>query len=225
MIINEDLNKYQWNVAFCPTLNNKVNRLVKSMNKYGNLPWPFCEIGALKREKLKLRLNKLKEVHFDYGFYCAFGNLIGESVWFSNTYILDYAPIYFGKNITIGPDVKLITSWHELENVNIVKAKPIIIENNVWITMNAIILPGVTIGENAVVAAGSVVTKSVPANTLVAGNPAKVIRKIDRSYPFWEDLEKDIKLREERKRFATNYLFKLVRFPFTILRKLLIKLI
>ena len=59
------------------------------------------------------------------------------------------------------------------------KTAPVIIGNNVWIGMNATILKGVTIGDNSVVAAGSVVTKSVPANVVVAGNPAVVIKKLD----------------------------------------------
>ena len=59
------------------------------------------------------------------------------------------------------------------------RTAPVIISDNVWIGMNATILKGVTIGENSVVAAGSVVTKSVPANTVVAGNPAVVIKKLD----------------------------------------------
>lgn len=58
------------------------------------------------------------------------------------------------------------------------RAAPVIIEDNVWIGMNAVVLKGVTIGENTVVAAGAVVTKSVPANVLVAGNPARVIREL-----------------------------------------------
>jgi acetyltransferase-like isoleucine patch superfamily enzyme len=57
-------------------------------------------------------------------------------------------------------------------------AKPIVIERNVWIAAGATIIGGVTIGENSVVAAGSVVTKDVPPNTLVGGNPARVIRSI-----------------------------------------------
>jgi acetyltransferase-like isoleucine patch superfamily enzyme len=60
------------------------------------------------------------------------------------------------------------------------KTAPVIISDNVWIGMNAIILKGVTIGENSVVAAGSVVTKSVPANTVVAGNPAAPVKTFDK---------------------------------------------
>jgi acetyltransferase-like isoleucine patch superfamily enzyme len=59
------------------------------------------------------------------------------------------------------------------------KTAPVKIADNVWIGMNALILKGVTVGENSVVAAGSVVTKSVPANTVVAGNPAAVVKKFE----------------------------------------------
>ena len=188
---------YQWKITELPSLKNEISAIVNKMNRYYNLPWPFSEIAEAKREKLKKKLCNLQNVHFDFGFKCAFGNLYGKSVWFTNTYILDYAPIYFGEHITIGPDVKLITSWHEPLNFNIVKAKPIHIEDNVWITMNVIILPGVTIGKNSIIGAGSVVTKSIPPNSLVGGNPAKVIKKINREYPYWNDLNRDILIRNK----------------------------
>ena len=76
----------------------------------------------------------------------------------------------------------LITSSHPLapsQRRSQVIAKPIVIERNVWIAAGATIIGGVTIGENAVVAAGSVVTRDVPANTLAGGNPARSIRAID----------------------------------------------
>jgi acetyltransferase-like isoleucine patch superfamily enzyme len=77
--------------------------------------------------------------------------------------------------------VSIITSGHPIEpsqRRGFVVAKPIVIERNVWIAAGATIIGGVTIGENSVVAAGSVVTKDVPPNTLVGGNPARVIRSI-----------------------------------------------
>jgi len=83
--------------------------------------------------------------------------------------------------VLIGPNVSLITSGHPLEPSRrraFTTAKPIVIERNVWIAAGATVIGGVTIGENSVVAAGSVVTRDVPANTLVGGNPARVIRSI-----------------------------------------------
>jgi acetyltransferase-like isoleucine patch superfamily enzyme len=84
-------------------------------------------------------------------------------------------------DVMIGPNVSIITSGHPVEpsqRRNGVIAKPIVIERNVWIAAGATIIGGVTVGENSVVAAGSVVTKSAPPNTLVGGNPARVIRSI-----------------------------------------------
>jgi acetyltransferase-like isoleucine patch superfamily enzyme len=77
--------------------------------------------------------------------------------------------------------LSIVTSGHPMESSQrraSVIAKPIVIERNVWIAAGATIIGGVTIGENSVVAAGSVVTKDVPPNTLVGGNPARVIRSI-----------------------------------------------
>jgi acetyltransferase-like isoleucine patch superfamily enzyme len=210
--------KYQWKITSCPTLNNEFNILIRKMNKYGNLPWPYNKIAHLVREKIKQKLVNFENIHFDFGFNCALGNLYGKDVWFTNTYILDYAPVYFGEHITIGPDVKIITSWHDLENLNIVKAKSITIEDNVWITMNAVILPGVTIGKNSIVAAGAIVTKSVPPNSLVAGNPARIIKTLSRDYPYWEELEFDIKQRSQNEQPSTlskigKYLPKIIKQP------------
>lgn len=80
--------------------------------------------------------------------------------------------------VMIAANAQLISNNHDLDNRWIITCKPIHIGRRVWIGAGATILPGVTIGENAVVGAGSVVTKDVEANTIVAGNPAKVIRKI-----------------------------------------------
>lgn len=83
-----------------------------------------------------------------------------------------------GKNVCIGEDVRLITGSHDVTSphFNLV-TRPITINDNVWIATGAIVLPGVTIGEGAVVGAGSVVTKDVEPWSVVAGNPAKFIKK------------------------------------------------
>lgn len=78
----------------------------------------------------------------------------------------------------IAANVQLISNNHDLDDRNVITCRPIHIGKRVWIGAGATILPGVTIGDNAVVGAGSVVTKDVEANTIVAGNPAKIIKRI-----------------------------------------------
>lgn len=80
--------------------------------------------------------------------------------------------------VMIAANVQLISNNHDLEQRNVITCKPVHICRQVWIGAGATILPGVTIGENAVVGAGSVVTHDVEPNTIVAGNPARFIRKI-----------------------------------------------
>lgn len=107
---------------------------------------------------------------------------VGRDVFINqNCTMYDLGGIDIGDDVMIGPNVSIITSGHPLEPARrraFVTAKPIVIERNVWIAAGATIIGGVTIGENAVVAAGSVVTRDVPPNTLVGGNPARVIRSI-----------------------------------------------
>ncbi|MGB8870413.1 MAG: DapH/DapD/GlmU-related protein, partial [Rhodomicrobium sp.] len=82
----------------------------------------------------------------------------------------------------IGPNVNIITSGHPLEPAKrraYVEAKPIVIEKNVWIATGVTLIGGVTVGENSVIAAGSVVTKDIPPNSFVAGVPSKVIRSLE----------------------------------------------
>jgi acetyltransferase-like isoleucine patch superfamily enzyme len=98
-----------------------------------------------------------------------------------NCTMYDLGGIDIGDDVLIGPNVSLITSGHPIEpsrRRDGVIAKPIVIGRNVWIAAGVTIIGGVTVGENAVVAAGSVVTRDVPPNTLVGGNPARVIRVI-----------------------------------------------
>lgn len=80
--------------------------------------------------------------------------------------------------VMIGPNVRIVTDNHDFANRMVLRCKPVHIGRNAWIGVGAIILPGVTIGENAVVAAGAVVTRDVAPNTIVGGNPAKLIKAI-----------------------------------------------
>jgi acetyltransferase-like isoleucine patch superfamily enzyme len=117
-------------------------------------------------------------------FYTAGGDEIrvGHNVFVNqNCTFYDLGGLDIADDVMIGPNVSIITTGHPLEPALRRAAtigKPIVIERNVWIAAGATIVGGVTIGENSVVAAGSVVTKDVPPNTLVGGNPARVIRSI-----------------------------------------------
>ncbi|MBR8212253.1 DapH/DapD/GlmU-related protein [Burkholderia cenocepacia] len=110
------------------------------------------------------------------------GMKLGRNVFVNqNCTFYDLGGLEIGDDVMIGPNVSLITSGHPVEpsrRRDCVVAKPIVIERNVWIGAGATIIGGVTIGENAVVAAAAVVTRDVPPNTLVGGNPAKIIRSI-----------------------------------------------
>ena len=117
-------------------------------------------------------------------FHCDFGKNIFMGDNFHADYnctMLDLAEIRIGNNCLIGPDVGLYTAGHRLEPERRsadVYGLPITIGNDVWIGGHSTILPGVTIGDGAIIAAGSVVTKDVPPRSLVAGNPAKVKKQI-----------------------------------------------
>ena len=117
-------------------------------------------------------------------FYTTGGENIrlGRNVFINqNCTMYDLGGIDIGDDVMIGPNVSLITSGHPLEPSQrraFVVAKPIVVERNVWIAAGATVIGGVTIGENSVVAAGSVVTHDVPPNSLVGGNPARLIRTI-----------------------------------------------
>ncbi len=118
-------------------------------------------------------------------FYCDYGyNIeIGEN-FFANMdcVVLDGAKVTFGDNVFIAPHCGFYTAGHPLDveqrNKGLEYAYPISVGNNVWIGAHVCVLPGVTIGDNTVIGAGSVVTKDVPSGVLAAGNPCRVIREI-----------------------------------------------
>ena len=114
--------------------------------------------------------------------YCTYGRHIhlGKGSYINmGATLLDNAPIHIGAEVMIGPNVQIYTAAHALdadERIQGVEtALPVTIEDRVWIGGGAILLPGVTIGREAVVGAGSVVTRDVPAGARVAGNPARLL--------------------------------------------------
>ena len=128
-------------------------------------------------------------IYFDYGIFTSFGKNCYANFNFT---VLDVCPVNIGSNVFFGPNCSLMTPMHPLRwqerNIKFKDdktayddeyAKPINIGDNCWISANVVITGGVTIGEGCVIGAGSVVTKDIPANSLAAGNPCKVIREIN----------------------------------------------
>jgi maltose O-acetyltransferase len=115
----------------------------------------------------------------DYGYQIHVGARIFINY---GAVLLDVATITIGEDVQVGPNVQFLTPTHPIEaearRAKLEAAKPITIGNNVWLGGGVIILPGVSIGENTVVGAGSVVTKDLPANVVAVGNPARVIRQL-----------------------------------------------
>lgn len=119
----------------------------------------------------------LTPIHIDFGRNI----IIGSNVFINfNCSFLDRGTITIGDNVLIGSNCNIFTTNHPIEpkNRKSTISKAITIKNDVWIGGNVTILPGITINANSIVGAGSVVTKDVPENVIVAGNPAKIIKNI-----------------------------------------------
>jgi len=154
----------------------------RKINKCGALFRVERGVRILKKNAT-IEIGRKVQLHRDVKL-SAWGNEHhAEIIIGSNTSIGDRTEIHAGKKVTIGEgcniawDVCIMDRDYHKFNSQTEEIKPVNIGNNVWIGCNSIILKGVTIGEGAVVAAGSVVTKDVAPRTLVGGNPAKVIKE------------------------------------------------
>lgn len=151
------------------------------------------QFNSLPPEAMDERAELLKKI---------FGN-VGENVWIvppltaavgkyvsigegtyanMNLTLIDDWKITIGKNVLIGPNVTLCTTGHPIHpkhRAGGMYSLPVTVEDNVWLGANVVVLPGVTIGENSVIGAGSVVTKDIPANVVAFGSPCKVYREIN----------------------------------------------
>ncbi|UGA56372.1 sugar O-acetyltransferase [Vibrio sp. VB16] len=131
----------------------------------------FAEVGDNCYIEPPLRANWAKHTHLGNHVYANF-----------NLTLVDDTHIYIGDYVMIAPNVTLSTAGHPIEPEMRKKVAqfniPIHIEENVWIGANSVVLPGVTIGKNSVIGAGSIVTKDIPANVVAVGNPCKVMREI-----------------------------------------------
>lgn len=125
--------------------------------------------------KMPEGVNIMTPVQIDFPKQITFGN----NVFINHSFTcMSIGGVTFGDNVQLGPNVTIVTDNHDFDNRYVLKCRSVTVGNNAWIGANATLMPGVTIGENAVVAGGAVVTKDVPANAIVGGNPAKVIKML-----------------------------------------------
>lgn len=151
------------------------------------------EYNNIKPSKIEERKELMRQILGKTGnqflieqpFICDYGyNIeIGESFYSNhNLVILDANKVKFGNNVFIAPNCGFYTAGHPLDyesrNKGLEYAKPIEVGNNVWIGGNVVVLPGVSIGDNVVIGAGSIVTKDIPSNSVAVGNPCRVIKNI-----------------------------------------------
>jgi len=164
-----------------PKILDVVNRTIRLSARL-NASTDVDQIRSLLSEIIESEVDESSTVFAP--FYTNFGRFtrIGKNVFINHACsFLDMGGITIEDHVLIGPRVNLVTENHPLEpsDRRALICRPILVRRNAWIGAGATILPGVTIGENAIVAAGAVVSKEVADNTIVGGVPAKFIKKIN----------------------------------------------
>jgi len=159
----------------------KTRLLIKALND-------TREDEVIERRKILQQLipHAGAELWLQPPFYCDYGSNIktGEKVFFNfNCVVLDVMQVTIGSRTMFGPNVQIYTATHPINYKErasgLEYAKPISIGEDVWVGGSAVICPGVTIGNRTIIGAGSVVTKDIPDDVFAAGNPCRVIRKLE----------------------------------------------
>lgn len=194
--------------------------IMKMQQVYKEKLWEFNKLGPTQGEQIKAYI---KEVFAECGDYCyveppfhaAWG---GHHVHFGNRIYVNYnvtliddGHIYIGDRVLISPNVTIATASHtlepELRRYEMLYVRDVHIGENTWLCAGVIVLPGVNIGKNCVIGAGSVVTHDIPDNSLALGSPCRVIREIndhDKEFYYrnnridWENLQADVDKKREK---------------------------
>jgi maltose O-acetyltransferase len=139
-----------------------------------------------RRQLLAALFGRQTDAWLQPPFFCDYGSNIqlGHKVFFNfNCVVLDVAPVTIGNNTLFGPSVQIYTATHPLDagerRRGLQAGQPISVGDDVWVGGGPILCPGVTIGDWSVIGAGSVVTRSIPADVFAVGNPCRVIRALD----------------------------------------------
>ena len=163
----------------------ELNEVKEIIHDYNSLRPSECE---KRLEILKTLLGHIGDdkIIINQPFYCDYGKQISVGKRFFANFsltILDEAKVTIGDDCFVGPNVSIYTACHSTDPIERNSRKewalPVSIGNNVWIGGAVTILPGVTIGDNVTIGAGSVVVKDIPSDCVAAGNPCKVVRKIE----------------------------------------------
>lgn len=169
---------------------NYDEELIKERTNTQDLCYEYNQLKPshfeARKELLLKILGKIEKTFLiEQPFLCDYGYNIelGENFYSNhNLTILDPGKVIFGDNVFIGPNCGFYTAGHPIDRVlrneGLEYAKPITVGNDVWFGGNVVVLPGVTIGNNVVIGAGSVVTHDIPSNVVAAGNPCQIIREI-----------------------------------------------
>lgn len=166
--------------------------LMESLARTKDMCWEYNNLRpSLEKERNEMLRKILGQADEDtfivQPFYCDYGTQIKVGKRFFanfNLVVLDEAYVTIGDDCFIGPNVGIYTACHSTDpaerNTRQEWAKPVSIGNNCWIGGSVTILPGVTIGDNVTIGAGSVVVKDIPSNSVAVGNPARVIKYLDK---------------------------------------------
>ena len=192
--------EYERCLAGEPFIGSKDPKIVEMILRTRRLLAQFNATDYADTERRQSLLREMfgsmgKGVHVDVDFHCEYGKhiFIGDKVIINmNCTFVDNNRIDIGSNVLIAPNVQIYTAtqstrvnermvqdWEEGEEICRTYALPVRIEDGVWIGGGAILLPGVTIGRSSVIGAGSVVTRSIPDGCVAAGNPCRVIKRIE----------------------------------------------
>jgi maltose O-acetyltransferase len=164
--------------------------LVRARGRARDLCWDLNATREAQQQERRAILQQLfgrggDDVRLQPPFFCDYGAniFLGKDCYFNfNCVVLDVCRVKVGDHVLFGPAVQVYTATHPLEagpRRQREFGKPVVIGSDVWVGGGAVLCPGVTVGDRAVIGAGSVVTRDVPAGVLAAGNPCRVLRRLE----------------------------------------------